>query len=951
MPDSRWSRMRELFERVRDLPSDERGPVLEAELPDDPVLRAEVQALLESNDAAAGFLAERPAPGAGSMVGPYRLIEPIGEGGFGVVYLAEQLRPIKRRVALKLIKPGMDTKQVIARFEAERQALALMDHPGIAQVFEAGETEAGRPYFAMEYVPGEAITAYADARRLGLRRRLELFLEVCDAIQHAHQKGVIHRDIKPSNILVTERDGEAALKIIDFGIAKATGETAFGSDTLSGEGTMVGTAGYMSPEQVGAIGAPVDTRSDIYSLGVLLYELLAGELPIDRERLRRASRLDAMQLLLADPTPPAVRAARTASAEVAERRSTDSRTLLRSLKGELEWITLRALEREPDRRYPSASEFAADVRRYLDDEPVLAAAPGTLYRVQKYARRHRGGVAAAALVLLAILAGVVAAGIGFGRAVKAERVARREAETATQVADFLVDLFHASSPGGSDDSLTVRSLLDQGVRRLAEAPPADVRVHARLLGAISDSYLNLEFYDEGLRLTQQALALVEAAEPGDNVLVAQYVDKVANAFSMAGMPDSVPPLVDRAIGLLSATPGGDPRLLASCLYRMGRHRMNLGDLAAADSLIAGALAAMATLPNPDPARLTRIHGTRGDIASWRYEFDAALADFRQALTYSMDAGEPMRTAMIHRALASTFIGLQEGDSALAHARIAVDMARDLYEPGHGQVAMALSGLAEVYAFLERYPEAVAAQEETIRLLRARELRGDQLPFALAMLGGFHQAEGRVDLAIARTAESVALFRTILGPDHFRVGEATANLARYEMQAGNLAAADTLFRSAIALFEAIDERSIVSPLARQDYANLCLDLGRLEEAGRLYAAADAALDSSNAAMRPYVGDNLIGRARLEARQGRHAEAVDLLADGFRIRHEDLPPDDPSLIDPWLCRAEVRLLSGDEAGSLEDLGQAARCGATQADAARFPELAVLRNRPGYPFVSSP
>src|SRR5262245_48777445 len=283
MNDRDWSRLRALFDDVQAMSDEERAAYLDKELRGEPELRSELSALLASDAAAGRFL--RPAeagtgappggsPGVGSTVGNFRLLELLGEGGFGVVYLAEQIRPIQRRVALKLVKPGMDTKQVIARFETERQALALMDHPGIAQVFDAGETESGRPYFAMEYVPGVPITTFSDAEQLPLRERLKLFLQACDAIQHAHQKGVIHRDIKPSNVLVSRRNGTAALKVIDFGIAKATGEASLGGQAVTREGMIVGTAGYMSPEQLGAIRAPVDTRSDIYSLGVLLYELL-----------------------------------------------------------------------------------------------------------------------------------------------------------------------------------------------------------------------------------------------------------------------------------------------------------------------------------------------------------------------------------------------------------------------------------------------------------------------------------------------------------------------------------------------------------------------------------------------------------------------------------------------------------------------------------------------------
>jgi len=951
MSDTRWSRLRELFDQVREMSGEERRAELDRELAGEPDLRRDLDALLQANDTAAGFLAERPAPAAGTIVGPYRLIEKIGEGGFGVVYLAEQLRPIRRRVALKLIRPGMDSKQVIARFEAERQALALMDHPGIAQVFDAGETEQGRPYFVMEHVPGVPITSYADAERLPLRQRLGLFLQACQAIEHAHQKGVIHRDIKPSNILVTRRDGGASLKVIDFGIAKATGEVAIGRPTMTREGMIVGTAGYMSPEQLGAIPAPVDTRSDIYSLGVLLYELLAGVLPFDRERLERASWLDAMQMILTDPPTPAARAADTDTGGAAGKRSTDARTLLRALKGELEWITLRAIDKEPDRRYPSATELAADVRRYLAGEPVSAAAPGTLYRLSKYARRHRVGVTAAVLIFVAIVAGGIAAGIGFGRAVKAERAARREAESSRQVADFLAGLFHASSPGAHEDSLTVRSLLDQGVRRIESDPPADPYVRARLLGAVSDSYLNLEYFDEGIRLIREALAAVENARPRDDVAVAHYLDKLANGFSMAGRTDSIPPLVDRTIALLSAHPGGDPGLLASCFYRKARYRMDAGALDEADSLITRALATAISLPRPEPGQLCRIYSTRALLATWRFEFDEGLADYKRALECSIEAEEPMRTAGLHQSLASTFSGLGEADSALVHAQIGVDMARKLYGPDHTLLATALEGLAEALASLRRIPQAVAAQEEAVQILRAKDLYGDHLPFALAALGGIHESAGQIDQAIGCTGEAIDLYRARLGPGHFRVAEALANQARYQMEAGRPAAADTLFRGAIAILEAMDDRTILSPLARQDYGSLCLDLGRPAQAESLFARAATALDSTNAAMRPYYGDNLIARARLRARQARYAEAESLAAVGLRMLREGLADNDPQLIDPWLCLAEVRWLGGDADAAMKDLDRAVRSGATVEDARRYPGLVALRGRPGYPFDSSP
>ncbi|MFN8586851.1 MAG: serine/threonine-protein kinase [Candidatus Eisenbacteria bacterium] len=951
MADDRWSRLRELFERVRALSPEARAAVLEREVGNDAALQHELAALLKAHDESAGFLAERPVPGIGTTVGPYTLIEPIGEGGFAVVYLAEQVVPLRRRVALKLIKPGMDSRQVIARFEAERQALALMDHPGIAQVFDAGETEAGRPFFAMEHVAGAPITAFADAEQLTLRERLQLFLQVCDAIQHAHQKGVIHRDIKPSNVLVARRDGVPAPKVIDFGIAKATGEASLGGPAMTREGMIVGTAGYMSPEQLGAIRAPVDTRSDLYSLGVLLYELLAGDLPYDRERLRSASWPEAMQIVLADPPTPAERAARGGTAETAGRRSTHARALVRALRGELEWITLRALEREPDRRYASVAELAADIRRHLADEPVSAAAPGALYRLRKFARRHRVGVAAAGVVLLVLVAGGVAAGIGFGRAVRAERAARREAESAKQVSEFLVGLFHASSPGEQGDSLTAHGLLDRGLARLESAPPSDPLVRARVLGAISDSYLNLDEFEAGLRAARTALAAARSARPRDDVEVARYLDKLANGFSMAGATDSIPPLVDQAIALLSARPGADPSLLASCWYRKSRLRMNAGATDEADSLIAVAIAVANTAPKPDPALLTRIHSTRATLASWRSRFDLALTEDRLALGYALEAAEPMRAAGLHSGLASVFLSLGKPDSALVHAQLGVDMSRKLYAPEHRSLAVALGRLAEVQVARGRHAEAVDAEEAAVRILRTSGKPGEQLAFELAVLGDIYRTAGQLERALRTTREALGLYRAVYGIGHYRVGETMGNLASYEMEAGHLAAADTLFRGCIAVLEANHDESIALPAFRLYRGNLCLDREQLVEADTLFSRAWAGLDSTNAATRGYCGDVLLARARVHVRQGRADEAESLAAAGMRLRRGELAATDPQLLDPWLCLAEVQWLGGREADAMRSLALAKRCGAKADDVARYPRLAVTRSRPGYPFVSSP
>jgi serine/threonine protein kinase/Tfp pilus assembly protein PilF len=403
----------------------------------DAALRAEVEDLLQAHSAAGSFLdapaiartidmpAEPPIAAApGTVIGPYKLLQQIGEGGMGVVYMADQLAPVRRKVALKIIKPGMDTREVIARFEAERQALALMDHPHIARVFDAGATAAGRPYFVMELVRGVPITDYCDQNNLPVHERLELFVTVCHAVQHAHQKGIIHRDIKPSNVLVTLHDGHPLPKVIDFGVAKAIGQQLTDKTLFTQFAQMVGTPLYMSPEQAQLTGQDVDTRGDIYSLGVMLYELLTGTTPFERGRLKQAA-LDEIRRMIReeDPPSPSARLSSTAGetqTAVAAHRRVDPRGLSRLVRGDLDWIVMKALEKDRSRRYETANGFAADIGRYLSDEPVLACPPSAAYWLRKFVHRHKGLVLASMVVLAALVLGIAGTTIGLLQA-RAER--------------------------------------------------------------------------------------------------------------------------------------------------------------------------------------------------------------------------------------------------------------------------------------------------------------------------------------------------------------------------------------------------------------------------------------------------------------------------------------------------------------------------------------------------
>ena len=443
MPETA-DRVESLFAAAVALPPEERGVFLERECAGDPALRDRLLALLRAHDCrghvidrpvnddpdqTAGYAPTSEQPGT-IIAGRYKLLEEIGQGGMGTVWAAEQTTPVRRRVALKLIKAGMDSRSVLARFEAERQALALMDHPNIAKVLDGGLTDSGRPYFVMEYVKGVPITEYCDATRLSVEERLNLFVQVCSALQHAHQKGIIHRDLKPSNILVAPYDDKPVPKVIDFGLAKAMHQSLTEKTLYTGHEMVLGTPLYMSPEQAQLNNLDIDTRSDIYSLGVLLYELLTGTTPIERKRFKEAAWDEVRRMIREEEPPrPSTRLSTTDTLpSLATFRHTEPAKLKKLVRGELDWIVMKALEKDRTRRYETASGFARDVKRYLDDEVVEARPPSPGYRIGKFVRRHKGQVIAAGVVLLALLAGI--AGTTWGLL--------REARAKTRLAESLV---------------------------------------------------------------------------------------------------------------------------------------------------------------------------------------------------------------------------------------------------------------------------------------------------------------------------------------------------------------------------------------------------------------------------------------------------------------------------------------------------------------------------------
>jgi serine/threonine protein kinase len=566
-----------IFEVARKIDSREaREAYLQQVCGDNTAIGLRVRTLLKAYEESASFLESPAVPlvatldepiaeHPGTVIGPYKLLEQIGEGGFGVVFMAEQEKPLRRKVAVKVLKPGMDTRQVVARFEAERQALALMDHVNIAKVFDAGTTASGRPYFVMELVRGVPITEFCDQYRFTPRQRLELFVTVCQAVQHAHQKGIIHRDLKPSNVLVTLHDVVAVPKVIDFGIAKAMQQKLTERTLFTHFAQMIGTPLYMSPEQAEMNSLDVDTRSDVYALGVLLYELLTGTTPFESETLKKVG-LDEMRRIIREEEPPTPSQrlntldARACST-VSERRGVDGRHLGQVLRGELDWIVMKALEKDRNRRYESASALAADVQRYLSDEPVAACPPSAGYRLRKYWRRNRRWLVTAGVVAGALLAATAVsiwqaarateaqhqaetdrkqAEADKARAQTAEERATTEASIAKAVADFLQhDLLRQvdSDPQlreelSGNPNLTVKEALDRAAAKIGERFADQPLVEAAIRTVIANAYQSLPRQHQlAVSHLERAAALRQAHLGPDHPDTLASMDRLANAYS------------------------------------------------------------------------------------------------------------------------------------------------------------------------------------------------------------------------------------------------------------------------------------------------------------------------------------------------------------------------------------------------------------------------------------
>jgi non-specific serine/threonine protein kinase/serine/threonine-protein kinase len=734
-------------------------------------------------------------------IGPYRILGVLGEGGMGVVYEADETGPVRRRVALKVIRAGLATREVIARFDAERQALAMMDHAGIATVLAAGETEQGLPYVVMELVRGMPLTLYCDTHRLSVAQRVDLFIQVCHAVQHAHQKGVIHRDLKPSNILVVEEDGVPRPKIIDFGIAKAVGRQLTENTLITHAGVALGTAAYMSPEQAEGSGLDVDTRADIYSLGVILFELLTGKLPVDPEAMGYHAFLVRLASREWQVPVPSVRyaALEYEKGTVAHLRRTEVERLVRELQGDLDWIVLTAMEPDRARRYPTANALVLDLLRARNDEPVSARPPSAAYRVRKFVRRHRVGVVTATAAIAVLIVSAVTATVGLVRAREAEQRASAEAATAQSVSDFVVGLFavfDAEAPRGTVPAgdITARELLGRGATRARVELERQPEQRGRILHTIGRAYLSLGLFPEAIAQLREAAQAREAVLAPDAPELIQTYYALGQAYRAVQDYASADTQFLRVLRADEARYGVNSSESAKALGALALVRWRQGELPAAESLFVRAVRINEASLEPDDPRLARDYMGLGIVYFSQGRYADAEPMLRRALEVrelKLGPDHP-ELASINNNLGAVYYSLQRYPEALVH----YERTRGIYErtldADHPNMASVLNNIGEIQWRLGKLDEAEALLRRSLAIKEQRLTASEpMLATTLHALGGVMLARGDRRAAESYWRRALAIRVAAYRPGNASIAETATALADLLRRTGRAAEATAL----------------------------------------------------------------------------------------------------------------------------------------------------------------
>jgi non-specific serine/threonine protein kinase/serine/threonine-protein kinase len=721
------------------------------------------------------------AGGTARTIGVYHLLQQIGEGGMGEVWVAEQHKPIHRRVALKLIKAGLDTSQVIARFESERQALAMMNHPAIARVFEAGQTDEGRPYFVMEYVQGVPITEHCDRNRLTTQERLGLFKQICDGVQHAHQRAIIHRDLKPSNILVAIQDGVAVPKIIDFGVAKATARSLTARTMYTELGAFIGTPEYMSPEQAEMSGQNVDTRTDVYSLGVILYELLVGALPFDPQELRTAG-FDEIRRKIREEDPPRPSTKLSTMGDVstaqAQNRRIERNALIRQIQGDLDWITMKALDKDRTRRYGSPSDLAADIDRFLRHQPVAARPPSAVYKARKFIRRHRVGVGVATTLAVLLVAFSVTTAIQARRIARERDKARLATQKAEQINAFVVGMLGSADPRTSGREVTVASVLDAASARVESELAGQPEVKAAVLTTLGTTYEGLGLYAPARQTLQAALEASIAAYGQQHIEVARALDRLAGAAASEGNLQEAERRGREALAMLDRLGKADGAEAAQVKGDLAVVLNGLGKSNEAEALYRAVLAIRRRVDGNRSEAVAATLNNLGVLLGQRGDWAGAEPLHREALEIVSDVRGPEHPA-VAAAINSLGAVLEEkGDLPGAEALYRDSLALRLKRLGSNHPDVARSRYALAHLLREK-GDAEGALQECRQVLA---LRGSFLADAHPMVAATQQVMGLALLDLGRPGEaervlidSLELRRKALPPDHWLIASSESVL--------------------------------------------------------------------------------------------------------------------------------------------------------------------------------